>query len=224
MTTLDTSCAGAGACRQGAQARRPRSDLEHRDRCRLDGARLQPGRHPRASIVATVGLVSPIVVLLAFIPMLFISFGYKELNKADPDCGTTFTWGDPDVRPEDRVDGRLGDHRRRRPRHGQPGPGRRPVRVPAVQRQRHRRERHQRMGAPGRGFCLIVAMTCDLLRRASRSRPTSRSVLLGDRDPDARRLRRRGPGEGASRVSAPSHIDPTLVMVQPGRHHVLGTS
>ena len=25
--------------------------------------------------------------------MLLISFAYKELNKADPDCGTTFTWG-----------------------------------------------------------------------------------------------------------------------------------
>ncbi len=44
-------------------------------------------------IVATVGLVSPLVVLLAFIPMLFVSIGYSELNKADPDCGTTFTWG-----------------------------------------------------------------------------------------------------------------------------------
>ncbi len=25
--------------------------------------------------------------------MLFIAYGYKELNNADPDCGTTFTWG-----------------------------------------------------------------------------------------------------------------------------------
>ena len=30
---------------------------------------------------------------MAFIPMLLISIGYSELNKADPDCGTTFTWG-----------------------------------------------------------------------------------------------------------------------------------
>jgi amino acid transporter len=44
-------------------------------------------------IAAAVGLVSPLVVLMAFIPMLFISIGYSELNKADPDCGTTFTWG-----------------------------------------------------------------------------------------------------------------------------------
>ena len=31
-------------------------------------------------------------MILAFVPMLFISIGYQELNKADPDCGTTFTW------------------------------------------------------------------------------------------------------------------------------------
>ena len=32
------------------------------------------------------------MTVLAFVPMLLISFGYKELNNADPDCGTTFTW------------------------------------------------------------------------------------------------------------------------------------
>ena len=44
-------------------------------------------------IVAAVGLKSPLVAVLAFIPMLLVSIGYSELNKADPDCGTTFTWG-----------------------------------------------------------------------------------------------------------------------------------
>ncbi len=43
-------------------------------------------------IVAFVGVQSPIVVILAFVPMLFTAIGYQELNKADPDCGTTFTW------------------------------------------------------------------------------------------------------------------------------------
>jgi amino acid transporter len=42
--------------------------------------------------VAAVGLKSPSVALLAFIPMLLCSIGYSEMNKADPDCGTTFTW------------------------------------------------------------------------------------------------------------------------------------
>src|ERR1035437_8453228 len=43
-------------------------------------------------VVALVGLITPLVVVIAFIPMLFVSIGYSEMNKADPDCGTTFTW------------------------------------------------------------------------------------------------------------------------------------
>ena len=43
-------------------------------------------------IVVAIGLQSPIVAVLAFVPMLLTSIGYSELNKADPDCGTTFTW------------------------------------------------------------------------------------------------------------------------------------
>ncbi|MGW2521693.1 APC family permease [Streptomyces sp. NPDC001617] len=43
-------------------------------------------------IVGIVGFQSPIVVVLAFVPMFLIAYGYKELNRTDPDCGTTFTW------------------------------------------------------------------------------------------------------------------------------------
>ena len=43
-------------------------------------------------IVVAVGLKSPAIAVVAFIPMIFASIGYNELNKADPDCGTTFTW------------------------------------------------------------------------------------------------------------------------------------
>src|ERR1700683_5409711 len=45
-----------------------------------------------AFVVARVGLKAAAVALLAFIPMLLCSIGYSEMNKADPDCGTTFTW------------------------------------------------------------------------------------------------------------------------------------
>jgi amino acid transporter len=44
-------------------------------------------------VVVVVGFKSPAVAVLAFIPMLLCSIGYSEMNKADPDCGTTFTWG-----------------------------------------------------------------------------------------------------------------------------------
>jgi amino acid transporter len=54
---------------------------------------------PGYSLAATIGYIGqavgakgPIIVLLAFIPMLFISYAYKALNNVDPDCGTTFTW------------------------------------------------------------------------------------------------------------------------------------
>jgi len=44
-------------------------------------------------VVGFVGLHAPVVALLAFVPIFLTSIGYSEMNKADPDCGTTFTWG-----------------------------------------------------------------------------------------------------------------------------------
>ena len=44
------------------------------------------------ALVVGVGLHAPLIAIGAFVPMLLISIGYSELNKADPDCGTTFTW------------------------------------------------------------------------------------------------------------------------------------
>jgi amino acid transporter len=43
--------------------------------------------------VEGVGVSAPAVLLVSFIPMLLIAAAYKYLNKADPDCGTTFAWG-----------------------------------------------------------------------------------------------------------------------------------
>jgi amino acid transporter len=54
---------------------------------------------PAYSLAATLGFIaasvlfkSPAIAWAAFIPMIFASIGYNEMNKADPDCGTTFTW------------------------------------------------------------------------------------------------------------------------------------
>lgn len=44
-------------------------------------------------IVIAVGTQAPIAIVLAFIPMLFTAYAYRELNRAVPDCGTAFTWG-----------------------------------------------------------------------------------------------------------------------------------
>src|SRR4051794_29873023 len=43
-------------------------------------------------VVIAVGVKAPAIMLLAFVPMLFIAVAYAELNKREPDCGTTFTW------------------------------------------------------------------------------------------------------------------------------------
>ena len=59
---------------------------------------------PAYSLAATLGLIvatsghllsgvkAPAIILLSFIPMYLIAVAYQELNKAEPDCGTTFTW------------------------------------------------------------------------------------------------------------------------------------
>ncbi|WP_139416446.1 APC family permease [Agromyces laixinhei] len=43
-------------------------------------------------VVLAVGAQAPIAFIIAFVPMLLIAFAYRELNRAVPDCGTTFTW------------------------------------------------------------------------------------------------------------------------------------
>ncbi|MBI4898190.1 MAG: APC family permease [Actinobacteria bacterium] len=41
---------------------------------------------------SAVGVQGPAIMILAFVPMLFIAAAYFYMNRADPDCGTTFTW------------------------------------------------------------------------------------------------------------------------------------
>jgi len=54
---------------------------------------------PAYSLAASLGLIvviagekSPSIMLIAFVPMYLIAVAYRELNEAEPDCGTTFTW------------------------------------------------------------------------------------------------------------------------------------
>jgi amino acid transporter len=42
--------------------------------------------------VAAVGLQMPALFLAGFLPMMLVAFAYRELNKAVPDSGTSFTW------------------------------------------------------------------------------------------------------------------------------------
>ncbi|MFE2314622.1 APC family permease [Streptomyces sp. NPDC059441] len=52
-----------------------------------------------AFVVGYVGFQAPAVVVLAFVPILFVSFGYAALNRRDPDCGTIFTWATRALNP-----------------------------------------------------------------------------------------------------------------------------
>jgi amino acid transporter len=56
---------------------------------------------PAYSIAATLGFIvavtgvgvhAPAVMIVSFIPILFVSVGYRYFNLADPDAGTTFAW------------------------------------------------------------------------------------------------------------------------------------
>ena len=42
--------------------------------------------------IAGVGVHAPAVLIVSFIPILFVSIGYRFFNLADPDAGTTFAW------------------------------------------------------------------------------------------------------------------------------------
>ncbi len=43
-------------------------------------------------VALEVGFQAPAVLLLAFVPMLFTAAAFYYLNRADPDCGITFSW------------------------------------------------------------------------------------------------------------------------------------
>ncbi|OLT52061.1 amino acid transporter [Corynebacterium sp. CNJ-954] len=42
--------------------------------------------------IAEVGAHVPAILILGFLPMLLVAFGYRELNSRFPDSGTSFTW------------------------------------------------------------------------------------------------------------------------------------
>ena len=44
------------------------------------------------ALVAGISVHAPAILLISFVPMLFIATAFYYLNKADPDCGTTFSW------------------------------------------------------------------------------------------------------------------------------------
>jgi amino acid transporter len=63
--------------------------------CVIGVASTAPGYSLAATLgflALAVGVQTPAILLVAFIPMLLIAVAYYFLNRADPDCGTTFSW------------------------------------------------------------------------------------------------------------------------------------
>jgi amino acid transporter len=44
------------------------------------------------SVAGVAAFATPAIMAIAFIPMVLIATAYYYLNRADPDCGTTFAW------------------------------------------------------------------------------------------------------------------------------------
>jgi len=42
--------------------------------------------------VPGIGVHAPAVLLVSFVPIFLVALGFKYLNRADPDCGTSFAW------------------------------------------------------------------------------------------------------------------------------------
>ncbi len=62
---------------------------------------------PAYSVAASLGPIAAVagygslgVMLIAFIPMLFIAVAFYHLNRADPDCGTSFAWARQAIGPK----------------------------------------------------------------------------------------------------------------------------
>ena len=91
MTTTAVPPAGGGNPGQGPEDRRARAVLHGRDGSGVHRPGLQPGRHAGGRR-GTGGFPLRAGRDRRVHPMLLTSIGYSELNKVDPDCGTTFTW------------------------------------------------------------------------------------------------------------------------------------
>ena len=91
-------------------------------------------------VIAINGLQAPIITILAFIPMLLHLLRLQGDELRRPRLRDHLHLGRPGLRSEDRAGWGMGHRGRRRARHGQPGPDRRPVRLPPLQCRRHRQQ------------------------------------------------------------------------------------
>jgi amino acid transporter len=50
-------------------------------------------------LIAGIGLASPAIIIVSFIPVLFIALSYFHLNRRNPNCGASYSWLSQVVHP-----------------------------------------------------------------------------------------------------------------------------
>ena len=50
-------------------------------------------------VIAGIGLASPAVLIVSFVPVIFIALSYFHLNKRNPNCGASYSWLSQVVHP-----------------------------------------------------------------------------------------------------------------------------
>ena len=78
--------------REGPEEERDRLRLQRRHRRRIDGARATASRRPSASSPPRSASSRRRSCSISFVPMFLVAGAYYYMNKADPDCGTSFSW------------------------------------------------------------------------------------------------------------------------------------
>ena len=98
MAAVDVTSAASGGSEHGASTEEPRlrgDTLSLFDTTAIAVASVAPAYTIAATIfllVATVGLGSPAIILISFLPVLCIAFAYYFMNRRDPDCGASYAW------------------------------------------------------------------------------------------------------------------------------------
>ena len=119
--------------------------------------------------VSVVGVQMPAIILVGFIPMLLVAFGYRELNRRDARLRHLVHLGDARVRAVGRLDGGLGAHRRDDPRAVEPRRHRRRLPLPADRADHRQRRRSPISRATRASTSRSACCSCS-------ARPTSRTA------------------------------------------------
>src|SRR5579864_954541 len=94
-TGRDATAPAAGESRGGPQLKH--GALSYLSNVVIGVASTAPGYSLAATIgfivgIGGMGVHMPAVIVVSFIPMFFVAMAYRNMNSADPDCGTTFSW------------------------------------------------------------------------------------------------------------------------------------